>query len=323
MEHTQNFKLNNDFRTCLYNLRENGMLSYPRGTVTREILNYNITLTDPRNRVITFPDRKTNPKYLLGEFIWYLSAENTVDAILPYAKFWDGIKSAEGTINSNYGHRIFGEHDELRVPMTYPQKMLGNRSQWDAVIACLSSDKDSRQAVMNIHMPFDRYPENKDVPCTLSLQWFIREDKLNLIVNMRSNDLILGFTNDVFQFTMLQECMMLQLRKVYPELELGHYFHNAGSMHVYERHFSMAQQIIDDRDTNEITMVPMDVFNEETVSLLVLVEREWQRNGAPDDFDFDALSTFKSLSPYWQTLVKAFFTSSTEHLSKIFFSGNR
>lgn len=325
-DHNQSYYLNNDFRTCLYNLREHGLEAHPRGTTTMELLNYNITLTDPRNRVITFPARKTNLKYLLGEFIWYLGGSNDPKGILPYSKFWDNIRNSgdvEGydkeTINSNYGHRLFG-HNDLPAFSTWDWRgnSNGKVNQWTETIALLVKDKDSRQAIMNIHVPGDRHAGNKDVPCTLTLQWFIREDKLHLIVNMRSNDIILGFTNDVFQFTMLQEAMALELRKTYPDLELGYYYHNAGSMHIYDRHFNMANDIISDERAMDISMVPMDCFDAGVVERLVNVEQIWQESGASDDFNFDDVPSFKELSPYWQNLVKAFFTQDEDAMHKVF-----
>src|SRR5574343_392245 len=117
MEYLQAGVLNNDFRTCLHHLKEYGLEAHPRGTTTKELLNYNISLMNPRNRIITFPARKTNLKYLLGEFVWYLSGVRTIKEILPYSKFWAQITNTnspseehypEGTVNSNYGTRLFG-----------------------------------------------------------------------------------------------------------------------------------------------------------------------------------------------------------------------
>ena len=321
MEHTQAFCLNNDFRTCLFSLMNHGLTAHPRGTTTKELINWNITLTDPRNRVITFPERKTSTKYLLGEFIWYLSGSNDPKGILPYAKFWDSIRNADGTINSNYGHRLFGHGGGPAFvgTSTYQGPQVAPINQWNETIALLSRDKDTRQAIMNIHVPHDRSPMNKDVPCTLTLHWFIRENRLHLIVNMRSNDVILGFTNDVFQFTMLQEAMMMQLRQIYPELELGHYYHNAGSMHIYDRHFVMAHGIIANERAMDISMIPMDRFDHETLTRLIAVEAAWQEAGAPSDFfDWDSMDEYRALSPYWKTLIQAFFMDNHEALHAIF-----
>jgi len=326
MNHEQSFYLNNDFRTCLHALMDHGLVANPRGTTTRELLNYNITLTDPRNRVITFPERKTSTRYLLGEFIWYISGSSDPAGILPYAKFWDSIRSLgvnglyeKGTINSNYGNRLFG-HSELPAFTAQTSTLSKPRpiNQWNSTVALLKADPDCRQAIMNIHVPSDRHAGNRDVPCTLSLQWMIRSDKLHLIVNMRSNDIIFGFTNDVFQFTMLQEAMMLQLRDTYPNLQLGIYCHNAGSMHVYDRHFDMANKIVANPTAKDISMVPMDAFNDDILTGLVGVEAAWQAAGATDDFDFAAVGAWQLLTPYWQTLVKAFFGDDISALHAVF-----
>lgn len=312
--------LNNDFRTCLHHLTEFGLETSPRGSVTKELLNYNITLTDPRNRIITFTQRKVNTQYLLGELLWYLSGSSSVKGILPYSKFWDNIKNSgehdaypEGTINSNYGNRLFGIS-------TIPSLTEGAKpiNQWQETIELLKRDKDTRQAILNIHLPSDRHAGNKDVPCTLTLQFFIRDDALHMIVNMRSNDIILGFTNDVFQFTMLQEIMQLQLKEAYPNLALGTYFHNAGSMHLYQRHFEMAENIIAAGDIGDYSMVPMDAFNDEIKDALIFCEKAWQELGKLDDFKFEDLEQWEVLTPYWQNLVNGLFLQDDTALHAIF-----
>jgi thymidylate synthase len=321
MEHIQTGELNNDFRTCLFHLVEDGLVANPRGTTTKELLNYNISLFDPRNRIINFKDRKTNLKYLLGELIRYFTGSNDPAGILVYSKFWDQIRNSgdfdeyeQGTINSNYGNRLFGH----ALPAAFWEGRIQPINQWRETVELLAKDKDTRQAIMNIHVPSDRHEGNKDVPCTLTLQWFIRENKLHLIVNMRSNDVILGFTNDVFQFTMLQECMLLNLRETYPELTLGQYYHNAGSMHLYDRHFAMADKIIADHARLELPMIPMDAFNDEILTRLVGVEAAWQAAGAQPEFDFEAVGAWKSLTPYWQNLVKMCFAEDTEAMETVF-----
>lgn len=326
MEYTQVGELNNDFRTCLHHLMSHGLVAHPRGTTTRELLNYNITLIDPRNRIINFPDRKTNLKYLLGEFIWYISGSNNPDDIIPYSKFWDNIRNPgivagydKDTVNSNYGYRMFGHDEEMSVPVLDEDgDHVADVDQWTAVRDILVRDKDSRQAIINIHRPADRHVGNKDVACTLTLQFFIRDDRLFMITNMRSNDVILGFTNDVFQFTMLQEALMLELRATYPNLEMGHYYHNAGSMHVYSRHFEMAEAIIKDERSLEMPMVAMDRFDEDTCTMLVATEQIWRNAGMKPDFDFDSLECFRHLSPYWQALVKMCFAEDEEAMHAVF-----
>lgn len=313
--------LNNDFRTCLENLMTHGQTANPRGTTTKELLNYNITLRNPRNRVITFPARKTKTEYLLGEFIWYANGSNRPDHILPYSKFWANITNSgdhagypKGTVNSNYGNRLFGF---CQLPSF--TKGGGERiDQWQETIELFKRDKDTRQAILNIHVPEDRHVGNLDTPCTISMQFFIREDHLHLIVNMRSNDVILGFTNDVFQFTMLQECMLVNLKDAYPKLKLGHYFHNAGSMHIYDRHFDMAEQIIKTEKASDLEMIEMDAFDSVIALALGFIQAEWQAAGGKPDFDFSKTAHWSDLTPYWQTLVQAMFNHDEAALHAIF-----
>lgn len=320
--------LNHEFSECLFNLITFGTTSHPRGTTTKEILNYNITLENPRNRVVTFNSRNTNKKYLLGELIWYISGANTLDGILPYSKFWANITNSgdhdgypEGTINSNYGNRLFGK-SMLPALSEYSGYVPTNGiNQWQETIDLLKKDKDTRQALLNIHLPSDRHVGNKDVACTLSLQFFIREDSLHLIVNMRSNDIILGFTNDVFQFTMLQEMMLVQLKEFYPDLKLGIYYHNAGSMHLYDRHFTMADNIFEERDRKgaiEKIMVPMDSFNDTIASALVKFEETFRELKDVENINFEKFDFWNDLTPYWQNLVKAFFLDDEEALENIY-----
>lgn len=316
--------LNNDFRAALSNINNYGIKVIPRGSETKELLNYNITLINPRNRIIVFPERKTSTPYLLGELFWYLSGSNSPEGIIPFSGFWKQITNSgdydgyeKGTINSNYGNRLFG-HCGLSALTEYSGYVPTDKmNQWQDTIDLLTRDKDTRQAILNIHLPSDRHYDNKDVACTLSLQFFIREDKLHLIVNMRSNDIILGFTNDVFQFTMLQEIMQVQLKKIYPDLQLGQYFHNAGSLHLYSKHYEMANAIIANEANYDFNMIPMDSFEWEMLDDLLICQNEWLKEKS-SDFDFDSLDAFSRLTPYWQVLIKALFTKDEHSMHEMF-----
>ncbi len=307
------FELNADYQKAISDLMNHGYESAPRGQKTKEIINYSFSLVNPRNRIVHFPDRKTSLKYLLGEFIWYISGSADPKGILPYAKFWDSIRNPDGTVNSNYGTRLFGHHQDSLVTRD-GQKM----SQWQAVINILTKDNDSRQAIVNIHMPSDRWDGNKDVPCTISLQFLIRDWRLHMIVTMRSNDVIMGTSNDIFQFTMLQEALALELRKTMPALELGYYYHNAGSLHIYERHFEMAKGIMEDNRKLELSMRPMDSFSDNVLTGLVGVEAAWQHAGAPKDFDFAKVGAWQLLTPYWQDLVLMCFADDHSAMHRVF-----
>jgi len=73
-----------------------------------------------------------------------------------------------------------------------------------------------------------------DFMCTNAVQYLIRDDKLNAIVQMRSNDVVYGYRNDyAWQEHVLKN--MAQSLKV----DCGNIYWNVGSLHVYERHFNL------------------------------------------------------------------------------------
>ena len=74
-------------------------------------------------------------------------------------------------------------------------------------------------------------------------QGLICRSMLNL-ANMRSNDLVFGMCNDIFTFCLFQQLMLNELRSSGMDVTLGEYFHHAGSMHVYERHYEMVKKVV-------------------------------------------------------------------------------
>jgi thymidylate synthase len=88
------------------------------------------------------------------------------------------------------------------------------------------------------------FQTNTDVVCTYAINFTIMRGELHMTVMMRSNDVIFGFTNDAFCFWNLYIMMYAVLLKNYPGLQIGTYTHFTNSMHVYERHFEMIDQIV-------------------------------------------------------------------------------
>lgn len=182
------------------------------GDVVGEYLNAITIISDPTKNIVESDIRKLNKRYMIGEMLWYLSANNSLSAIQNYTKAWDRMSEDGEIVNSNYGHKI--------------HKFYGF-DQWEFVRDMLKKDPLSRQAVIHIKDPG---VHKKDTPCTICLQFFIRDNKLHLTVYMRSNDVWMGFPYDVFNFTCYQIRMAMELG-----VEIGSYTHIAGSLHLYER----------------------------------------------------------------------------------------
>lgn len=242
-----------------------------RGLKTKEVTNFRIAIEDPTSNIVAVKNRNISLRYMVGELCWYLRGSDKTGEIAHYSKFWNKISDDGVHANSAYGKRLFYDRCGLG---------LDNKSQFDYVIDELRRDKYSRKAVMTIYKPTDSM-ESKDNPCTLSLQFLIRKDQLDLTVTMRSNDLYFGFCYDVTFFTLIQQMVHEKMSWMYPELIIGNYFHNAGSMHMYEKDFAKAESVIDDpRVDHEIPLgLPMLVADdiENWFHELLLYERAMVR----------------------------------------------
>ena len=109
---------------------------------------------------------------------------------------------------------------------------------------------DERESVLykasHINQPKYQFEGNKDFVCTMYLNFFIRDNKLNMKVQMRSNDIFYGLTFDAPFFSFVYQHVLIELKNTYPELETGTYYHCADNIHYYERHFDLADDILND-----------------------------------------------------------------------------
>ncbi len=213
----------------------NGATLESRDGGSKEILGYAARLNNPLANFMFNPIRKMHPSYAAGEMIWYLSGEERIDAIVPYAPQYDRfaedgmdprgepedvVRIARGA----YGHRWRYAEKYNQVHQEF--------DQLERLIELLHEKPNTRQAVVTMYHPFDlqRAERSKDIPCTLALNFIVRDGKLNLIATMRSNDHWLGFPYDVFCFTTLQQLIAMQLG-----IPVGWYQHQAMSLHAYDR----------------------------------------------------------------------------------------
>lgn len=200
-----------------------------KGATSEEIGNL-IVLKNPLARLSLSEDRG-KPFSALGELMWYLSGSNNLDLIKHYLpKYCDLSETGpdgKEMIYGGYGSRLF--------------KMHGKINQINQVLEILKKKPTSRQAVIQIFDASDLQEYHKDVPCTTTLQFFIRQEKLQLYVTMRSNDSYMGLPHDIFTFTMIQEIIARDLG-----IEIGYYYHSVSSLHLYERNKENANSYLDE-----------------------------------------------------------------------------
>lgn len=221
--------LNEAFVESLQLVSNDGLTVESRGSKQKEILFYSLMIKDPAALAIDVPARKFKPSYATAEWLWYLSKSKSANNIGKLAGIWKQIADGRNEVESNYGRYILGDHF----------------AQWNYCRTELLSDPDSRRATIAINQPHHKSGNPKDYPCTQYIQFFIRNNKLHLGVNMRSNDAVFGFCNDVFTFSLFQQLMLNDLNaELNGTLELGHYYHTAGSFHIYEIHWGMMDKIV-------------------------------------------------------------------------------
>lgn len=208
------------------------------GAVVGEVLNAVTTIEDPTRCILKSKIRNLPMRYMVGELLWYLSGNPELKAIQLYTSAWDRMSDDGKIVNSNYGYRMKYAVDE------YDGHVF---DQLQMVEDMLTKHPESRQAVIHIKQARD-LNENptKDVNCTVCLQFFIRDEKLYMTTYMRSNDLWMGFPNDVFQFTAIQIWLAMRLG-----VGLGSYTHIAGSLHLYDRDYQTALKNIE-KATNTV-----------------------------------------------------------------------
>jgi thymidylate synthase len=158
--------------------------------------------------------RNWSVEYAEAEWQWYLSGNRSIYKLGNlYGKvpaIWKRMADPNGDVNSNYGWQW------------------KRNAQLDMVIEMLKQNPDTRQAAISIYDGKEITSYAFDTPCTYAVQFTVLDNKLNMSVVMRSNDLWYGFCNDQYQFSNLQ--LLVAQRTGY---DVGTYYHFAHNLHLY------------------------------------------------------------------------------------------
>lgn len=177
-----------------------------------------------------------NYDYVQEELDWYDSQSTNINDIRDDPpKAWEYAANTHGEINSNYGHLIFSDK---------------YYNQYGCVLDELLENPDGRRASMIYNRPsiWLEFNENgkSDFICTNSVTYYIRDNILHSVVQMRSNDVVFGYKNDYAW----QREVMKRLVRDYNALsaydtgniiEEGHITWQVQNLHVYEKHFHLVK----------------------------------------------------------------------------------
>jgi len=168
--------------------------------------------------------RKLNYSFMAAEAEWITNGDRRVDSITEYNKNIAQFSDDGLIFNGYYGEPF--------------------NNQLSYAVQALVNDINTRQSIIQIWHP--NPVDSKDIKCTLNMQFLVRNGLLNVITTMRSSDQIWGLSYDMFNFTIMTlRFASLYYKRTGKRLELGHMTMMLGSAHIYERHFTLVNEIIE------------------------------------------------------------------------------
>lgn len=172
--------------------------------------------------------RKTYVKSAIDELLWiWQKKSNNVNDLKSH--IWDSWADEDGFIGKAYGY-------QLRVKHEYKEGMM---DQVDRVIYDLKNNPYSRRIMTNIYVHQDLHEMNL-YPCAYSVTFNVTGDRLNAILNQRSQDVLAANNWNVVQYAVLVH-MMAQVSGLKP----GELVHVIADAHIYDKHIPIVREMIE------------------------------------------------------------------------------
>ena len=171
--------------------------------------------------------RFTNWKAAIDEILWiWQKKSNNIHDL--NSKIWDSWADESGSIGKAYGY-------QLGVKYRFQQ---GEMDQVDNVLWQLKNTPASRRIMTNIYT-FAALPEMGLEPCAYSMTFNVTGNRLNAILNQRSQDTLTANNWNVVQYSALL-MMFAQASGLVP----GELVHVISDMHIYDRHIPMVKELL-------------------------------------------------------------------------------
>lgn len=240
------------FEDMFWKFKTSGMSADSRnGPVIRIVEPVLTTIANPMERVLFHGERDANPVFHLMESIWMLAGRRDVGFVQQFnSKI--GQYSDDGEVfNAAYGYRWrhhFG-HDQLLE-----------------LITKLQTDRDTRQAVLQMWDSKDLSKDTKDRACNMQLIFEILHGKLNMTVINRSNDAWYGYCGaNVVHFTVLQEFVASAVG-----VKLGVYRTFTTNLHLYTELYD-ARKFVDNPPSSEA----FDMYQHGVKPMKLMFNNDW------------------------------------------------
>lgn len=171
--------------------------------------------------------RPINWKAALREILWIWQKKSNIIAELG-SKIWDQWEMPDGTIGKAYGYQLGQKH-------IYPE---GEFDQVDRILWELKHTPSSRRMLTSLFNFADLH-QMALYPCAWSMTFNVEGDKLNAILNQRSQDMLAANNWNVVQYSALV-MMFAQVTGFKP----GEFIHVIADAHIYDRHIELVEKVI-------------------------------------------------------------------------------
>lgn len=171
--------------------------------------------------------RKTGFRNAIDELLWiWQKKSNNIHDL--HSHIWDAWADGSGSIGKAYGYQLGVKHH-------YPE---GDMDQVDRVLYDLKHNPGSRRIISSIYNHAD-LSEMRLYPCAYSMTFNVSGNRLNAILNQRSQDMLVANNWNVCQYAVLVH-MMAQVSG----LEAGTLMHVIADAHIYDRHVPLVEELI-------------------------------------------------------------------------------
>ena len=171
--------------------------------------------------------RPTNLKSTIDELLWiWQKKSNDVKDL--NSNIWDSWVDKNGTIGKAYGYQLGIKH----------QYKEGKFDQVDRTLYDLKNNPYSRRIITNLYNHSDLH-EMGLYPCAYGMTFNVVGNKLNAILNQRSQDILVANNWNVCQYAILIH-MFAQVSN----LVVGEFVHVIADAHIYDRHIPLVEELI-------------------------------------------------------------------------------
>lgn len=171
--------------------------------------------------------RPTAIKSATDELLWIWQKKSNRICDLN-SRIWDAWADGEGTIGKAYGYQLSVKHK-------YQE---GEMDQVDRVLFDLKNNPYSRRIMTNLYNFQDLHCMAL-YPCAYSMTFNVTDNKLNAILNQRSQDVLVANNWNVVQYSILI-MMLAQVSNLLP----GEFVHVIADAHIYDRHIPMVEEML-------------------------------------------------------------------------------